>query len=166
MPLSHRTLSAFAVARSSLTPALTARILDALPSANGVGLGKKVSGSLLTNMIGAGASLFDARTMFDDDNPRADEVLRSIVHSLPLAVHTCLEAAAAELDKPRQAALLKVSSTGHPSDRLTMSQANLSAHSETLQRHDVQAGLDAWSLLPWTQANGSKGFRLELHNSF
>lgn len=47
--------------------------------------------------------------MFDQDNPRADEVLRGIAHSLPQAVHTCLDAAAAELDKSRQAALLRVS---------------------------------------------------------
>ena len=59
----------------------------------------------------SGASLFDARTMFDQDNPRADEVLRSIAQSLPQAVHTCLDAASADLEKPRQAALLRVSAS-------------------------------------------------------
>ena len=59
-------------------------------------------------MCSAGASLLDARTMFDQGNPRADEVLRSIAQTLPEAVHTCVNAAAAELDRSRQSALLRV----------------------------------------------------------
>ena len=62
----------------------------------------------------AGAALFDARTMYDQENPRADEVLRGIVESLPEAVGTCVDAAAAELDPLRQSALLKVSPPVHP----------------------------------------------------
>jgi len=52
--------------------------------------------------------LFDARTMYDQENPKADEVLRGIVESLPEAVGSCVDAAAAELDPVRQSALLKV----------------------------------------------------------
>ena len=46
--------------------------------------------------------------MLDDDNPRTQEVLISIREDLPEAVHSCLDAAAADLDKGRQTALLKV----------------------------------------------------------
>ena len=50
----------------------------------------------------------DARSMFDQQNAKADEMLRSIVDVLPEAVGTCVDAAAAELDVSRQAALLRV----------------------------------------------------------
>jgi hypothetical protein len=60
--------------------------------------------------VEAGALLYDARDMFDKQNAKADEVLRSIVNSLPEAVATCAAAAAAELDPLRQTALLKVRS--------------------------------------------------------
>lgn len=56
----------------------------------------------------AGALLFDARSLFDQQNPKADEVLRSIIDVLPTAVGNCVEAAGAELDVSRQSALLKV----------------------------------------------------------
>jgi len=56
----------------------------------------------------AGATLYDARELFDAHNPRADGLLRSIASELPAAVATCAAAAAAELDPVRQAALLKV----------------------------------------------------------
>ena len=46
--------------------------------------------------------------MFDQQNARADEVLRSIVASLPEAVATCVDAAGEEFNVPRQTALLKV----------------------------------------------------------
>jgi hypothetical protein len=64
--------------------------------------------------IVAGAMLFDARTMYDQENPKADEVLRGIVESLPEAVGSCVDAAAAELEPIRQSALLKVSSPCKP----------------------------------------------------
>ena len=54
----------------------------------------------------------DARSMFDQQNAKADEMLRGIVDVLPEAVGTCVDAAAAELDVSRQAALLRV--TTHP----------------------------------------------------
>ena len=56
----------------------------------------------------AGALLFDARQLFDQQNAHADEALRSIVGNLPEAVGSCVEAAGADLDPIRQAALLKV----------------------------------------------------------
>ena len=56
----------------------------------------------------AGALLFDARQLFEQQNARADEALRSIVGQLAEAVTTCVDAAAAELDPVRQAALMKV----------------------------------------------------------
>ena len=56
----------------------------------------------------AGALLFDARQLFDQQNAHADEALRSIVGKLPEAVGSCVEAAGADLDPVRQAALLKV----------------------------------------------------------
>ena len=56
----------------------------------------------------AGALLYDARELFDAADARADEGLRSIVQALPDAVATCVDAAAAELDEARQAALIKV----------------------------------------------------------
>ena len=55
-----------------------------------------------------GALLYDARQLFDAGEARADEVLRSIAEELPAAVTTCVEAAAAELEPARQAALMKV----------------------------------------------------------
>jgi hypothetical protein len=58
--------------------------------------------------VDAGALLYDGRDMFDKQNAKADEVLRSIVNSLPEAVATCAAAAAAELDPLRQTVLLKV----------------------------------------------------------
>lgn len=56
----------------------------------------------------AGALLYDARELFDQQNAKADEGLRSIVQWLPEAVATCVDAALAELDEPRQIALMKV----------------------------------------------------------
>jgi len=56
----------------------------------------------------AGALLFDARQLFEQQNARADEALRSIVGQLAEAVTTCVDAAATELDPVRQAALMKV----------------------------------------------------------
>ena len=58
-------------------------------------------------MNGAGALLFDARCLFDGEEARADEVLRSIATDLPEAVATCAAAAAADHSPARQAALLK-----------------------------------------------------------
>lgn len=52
--------------------------------------------------------LYDARELFDSQNPRADGLLRSIAGDLPAAVATCVSAAAAELDPLRQSVLLKV----------------------------------------------------------
>jgi len=60
----------------------------------------------------AGALLFDARQLFEQQNARADEALRSIVGQLAEAVTTCVDAAAAELDPVRQAALMKVRAPG------------------------------------------------------
>lgn len=57
----------------------------------------------------AGALLFDARQLFEQQNARADEALRSIVGGLPEAVASCVDAAGAELDPVRQAALMKAS---------------------------------------------------------
>lgn len=51
--------------------------------------------------------LFDARCLFDGEEARADEVLRSIATDLPEAVATCAAAAAADHSPARQAALLK-----------------------------------------------------------
>ncbi|KAK9823042.1 hypothetical protein WJX81_002597 [Elliptochloris bilobata] len=59
-----------------------------------------------------GALLYDARALFDAQDARADEVLRSIAGALPNAVRTCLAAASAELDLARQAALLKAACYG------------------------------------------------------
>lgn len=56
----------------------------------------------------AGALLFDARSLYDQKSPKADELLRGILDSLPEAVATCTDAAGAELDPVRQAALLRV----------------------------------------------------------
>ena len=58
--------------------------------------------------LSAGAMLFDARQLFDQREAKADAALRAIASRLPEAVATCLDAAAADLDAPRQAALLKV----------------------------------------------------------
>ena len=52
--------------------------------------------------------MFDARQLFEQQNARADEALRSIVGQLAEAVTSCVDAAAAELDPVRQAALMKV----------------------------------------------------------
>lgn len=56
----------------------------------------------------AGALLFDARQLFEQQNAKADEALRSIVGQLPAAVTSCVDAAGADLDATRQAALMKV----------------------------------------------------------
>ena len=56
----------------------------------------------------AGALLLDARQLFERQNARADNALRSIVGQLPEAVTSCVDAAGAELDPVRQAALMKV----------------------------------------------------------
>ena len=61
----------------------------------------------------AGALLYDARELFDAQNAAlADEGLRAIVGQLPAAVATCVDAAQAELDPTRQAALIKARSVG------------------------------------------------------
>ena len=60
----------------------------------------------------AGALLYDARALFDAQDARADEVLRSIAGALPDAVRTCAAAAGAELHPARQAALLKARAPG------------------------------------------------------
>lgn len=52
--------------------------------------------------------MFDARQLFEQQNARADEALRSIVGQLPEAVSSCVDAAGSELDPVRQAALMKV----------------------------------------------------------
>ena len=62
----------------------------------------------ITRCCRAGALLYDARGLFDQQNAKADEGLRSIVHSLPEAVATCVDAAQAELEEPLQIALMKV----------------------------------------------------------
>lgn len=62
--------------------------------------------------MAAGALLFDARQSFEQQKASADEALRSIVGQLAEAVTSCVDAAGAELDPVRQAALLKVGSTG------------------------------------------------------
>ncbi|KAK9907253.1 hypothetical protein WJX75_000093 [Coccomyxa subellipsoidea] len=59
-----------------------------------------------------GALLYDARELFDQQNAKADEGLRSIVASLPEAVATCVDAAQAELDETRQVALMKAACYG------------------------------------------------------
>ena len=61
--------------------------------------------------MAAGALLFDARQSFEQQKASADEALRSIVGQLAEAVTSCVDAAGAELDPVRQAALLKVGST-------------------------------------------------------
>ena len=61
------------------------------------------------NCAAVGALLFDARQLFEQQNARADEALRSIVRQLPQAVASCVEAAGADLDPVRQAALMKAS---------------------------------------------------------
>ena len=88
----------------------------------GLVIGCKGAGSLWSNAApqalhpahnkgcSAGALLYDARELFDQQNAKADEGLRSIVQSLPEAVATCVDAAQAELDEPRQIALMKVRS--------------------------------------------------------
>lgn len=52
--------------------------------------------------------MYDARELFDQQNAKADEGLRGIVQSLPEAVATCVDAAQADLEEPRQIALMKV----------------------------------------------------------
>eukprot|EP00891_Asterochloris_glomerata_P007024 jgi/Astpho2/7024/e_gw1.00107.12.1_t len=59
-----------------------------------------------------GAMLFDARQLFEQREAKADAALRAIASRLPEAVATCLDAAAADLDAPRQAALLKAACYG------------------------------------------------------
>ena len=61
-------------------------------------------------MTCTGALLFDARQLFEQQNAGADQALRSIVGQLPQAVATCVDAAGAEMDAVRQAALMKVPS--------------------------------------------------------
>ena len=61
-----------------------------------------------TLFAAAGALLFDARQLFEQQNAKADEALRSIVGQLPEAVTSCVDAAGADLDPIRQAALMKV----------------------------------------------------------
>lgn len=56
----------------------------------------------------SGALLFDARQLFEQQNAKADEALRSIVGQLPEAVTSCVDAAGADMDPIRQAALMKV----------------------------------------------------------
>lgn len=65
-------------------------------------------GERISTPRSAGALLYDARELFDQQNAKADEGLRSIVASLPEAVATCVDAAQAELDETRQVALMKV----------------------------------------------------------
>lgn len=62
-------------------------------------------------MTYTGALLFDARQLFEQQNAGADQALRSIVGQLPQAVATCVDAAGAEMDAVRQAALMKVPSS-------------------------------------------------------
>ncbi|KAA6418805.1 MAG: vacuolar sorting-associated 16 protein [Trebouxia sp. A1-2] len=59
-----------------------------------------------------GALLLDARQLFERQNARADNALRSIVGQLPEAVTSCVDAAGAELDPVRQAALMKAGCYG------------------------------------------------------
>ena len=66
---------------------------------------------MLRGDAGAGAILYDARQLFDSHNAKADELLRNVASSLPDAVATCLQAAGAELNPIRQAALMKVRPT-------------------------------------------------------
>ena len=55
-----------------------------------------------------GAILYDAWDNFEQNNPRAEENIRSIRGDLAVAVDTCLEAAGQEFDLNRQETLLKV----------------------------------------------------------
>lgn len=70
-----------------------------------------------------GAALLDARTLFDQKDARADEVLRSIP-DLRDAITTCCDAAAAEINVSRQKLLLKAACYGkafclqHPKDAI------------------------------------------------
>lgn len=77
--------------------------------------------------MASGALLFDARQLFEQQNARADEALRSIVGQLPQAVATCVDAAGAEMDSIRQAALMKVHPTCNPRPHVLLSSAVASA---------------------------------------
>ena len=78
-----------------------------------------------------GATLFDARQLFDQQDMKADELLREIVRErkLPDAVEACTVAAAVEFDLPRQKALLKVatppSKSGYNTFRLEISRLSI-----------------------------------------
>ncbi|GIL84671.1 hypothetical protein Vretifemale_13276, partial [Volvox reticuliferus] len=67
---------------------------------------------------GVAAQLWDARTLYDDQNPRCDRILRSIQDrspsSLPAAVSTCIQAAGHDLNPVRQRALLRAAAYGRP----------------------------------------------------
>ncbi len=83
----------------------------------------------LTRCCHAGALLYDARELFDQQNAKADEGLRSIVHSLPEAVATCVDAAQAELEEPRQIALMKVRPAPTADKSLSMRYLRVSSRS-------------------------------------
>lgn len=96
--------------------------------------------------VGAGALLFDARQLFEQQNAKADEALRSIVGQLPEAVASCVDAAGADLDPIRQAALMKVGNTH------VLSLCNLAIHKQ------VSAAYVAGCV---TRCQGAAGFDLD-----
>ncbi|GIL65102.1 hypothetical protein Vafri_18928 [Volvox africanus] len=67
---------------------------------------------------GPAAQLWDARTLYDDQNPRCDRILRSIQDlspaSLSAAVATCIQAAGHDLNPVRQRALMRAAAYGRP----------------------------------------------------
>lgn len=70
---------------------------------------KPVTNTNMPCSICAGALLLDARQLFEQQNAKADEALRSIVGQLPEAVTSCVDAAGADMEPVRQTALMKVS---------------------------------------------------------
>ncbi|GLC37683.1 hypothetical protein PLESTM_000635700 [Pleodorina starrii] len=67
---------------------------------------------------GPAAQLWDARALYDDQNPRCDRILRHIQDSgpsaLPSAVATCIQAAGHDLAPQRQRALMRAAAYGRP----------------------------------------------------
>ncbi|EFJ45438.1 hypothetical protein VOLCADRAFT_105988 [Volvox carteri f. nagariensis] len=64
------------------------------------------------------AQLWDARALYDDQNPRCDKILRNIQDSgpafLPAAVSTCIQAAGHDINPVRQRALMRAAAYGRP----------------------------------------------------
>ena len=59
-----------------------------------------------------GAVLYDATDLYEKQNSRADECIRSISHDLEMAVDTCIDAAANEFDHESQKQLMRAASFG------------------------------------------------------